>query len=120
MSKKILIVEDNEINSKMLTYFLEQNGFLTKSINNGNDVLDLCYEFKPNVILMDIEIYGISGVDACIKLRAEKEFEALPVFAVTALAHEKFNKESHQARFDEYIEKPIILGELINKIRNYM
>ena len=120
MSKKILIVEDNEINSKMLSCFLEQNGFLTRSINNGNDVLDQCHEFLPNMVLMDIEIYGISGVNACIKLRNEKKFEKLPVFAVTALTHEKFNNEAHRAKFDEYIEKPIILGELLNKIETYI
>jgi len=120
MNKKILIVEDNEINSKMLTYFLQQNGFVTSTINNGDAVLDQCHEFRPDLILMDIEIYGISGVDACIKLRAVKEFENMPVFAVTALTHDKFNKEAHNARFDEYVEKPIILSELLNKIETYI
>ncbi len=120
MNKKILIVEDNEINSKMLTYFLQQNGFQTISINNGDAVVNQCYEFRPDLVLMDIEIYGMSGVDACIKLKAIKEFENLPIFAVTALAHEKFNKEAHNARFDKYIEKPIVLGELLDNIKTYI
>jgi two-component system cell cycle response regulator DivK len=120
MNKKILIVEDNEINSKMLSYFLQQNGFDTICINNGNDVVNKCYEFTPDLILMDIEIFGISGIEACIKLRALKPFENIPIFAVTALSHDKFNSEAHNAKFDEYVEKPIILSELLTKIKTYI
>ncbi|MDF3047646.1 MAG: cell division response regulator DivK [Candidatus Midichloriaceae bacterium] len=120
MNKKILIVEDNEINSKMLSYFLQQNGFETICINNGNEVVNKCHEFLPDLILMDVEIFGISGIEACIRLRMLENFKNIPIFAVTALSHEKFNSEAHNARFDEYIEKPIILSELLEKIVKYM
>lgn len=120
MKKKILIVEDNQINSKMLTYFLQHNDFITTSINNGDAVLDECIQFRPDLVLMDIEIYGVSGAHACIKLRKIKEFENLPIFAVTALTYDKFNKEARNARFDEYVEKPIVLNDLLGKIKSYI
>ena len=119
MGKKILVVEDNELNAKLLAYFLEQNGFLTRSIDNGDHVLDQCHEFKPDMVLMDIEIHGISGADACIELRNDKAFDE-PIFALTASNREEFNNKAGYARFDEYVQKPILLDDLLNKMDIYI
>ncbi len=120
MQSKILIVEDNELNSKMLSFYLEQNGYKTRVINNGDDVLSSCTEFMPHLVLMDIEIYGISGIEACSVLKDDPRFVKTPVFAVTALNQNRIANELQAANFDEFIEKPIILSELLEKIKTHI
>lgn len=120
MSRKILIVEDDEVNSIMLSEYLEQNNITTTIIHQDDDVLDACYNTSPDIVIMNLDIYGVEGVDACIKIQSDESFRKLPIFAITALPHEKFNEEYHGDIFDEYIEKPIILSDLLDTINKYL
>jgi CheY-like chemotaxis protein len=117
---KILIVEDNPVHAKMLSYCLEHRGYWLRCVENGEDVLSECHSFQPDLVFMDIEIPGISGMEACMLLRNDLTFSDLPVFAVTAMHRVQFLHEENHRYFDEYIEKPVILSELLAKIIDYL
>jgi DNA-binding response OmpR family regulator len=120
MVQRVLIVEDNPAHAKMLSYCLKHRGFQVACIENGDDVVSECESFRPDLVLMDIEIPGISGMEACMLLRKDKKFAKLPIFAVTAMNRVQFMHEEQHKHFDEYIEKPVILNELLMKINEYL
>lgn len=111
MTKKILIVEDNELNAKLINQYLKQKGYITKHIDSGDEALDATIEFTPDLILMDIEINGINGVQACAQIRKNKDFSNIPIVAVTSFSREKVLNEMNGRQFNEYVQKPIVFSE---------
>lgn len=83
---KVLIVEDNELNMKLFHDLLEAHGVETVETRDGKEVLELAREHKPDLILMDIQLPEISGLDVTKALKADEELKSIPVIAVTAFA----------------------------------
>ena len=86
MAKTVLIVEDNELNMKLFHDLLEAHGYQTVGTRNGIDALDLARQHRPDLILMDIQLPEVSGLEVTKWLKDDAELKAIPVVAVTAFA----------------------------------
>ena len=116
----ILIVEDNDKNLKLVRDVLQVKGHATIEAVNAEDGLVLARERKPDLILMDIQLPGMNGIEALGVLRADPATAAIPVVAVTAsvMAHDR-NKIT-EAGFDAYVGKPINLKEFLDTVRRVL
>jgi two-component system cell cycle response regulator DivK len=119
-TKKILLVEDNEINAKLIKDFLKFKGFDVLNINNGREVLAVANKYKPDLILMDVQLFGMSGIEATKELRKLDEFKKTPIFVISAFSKTRVLQELPQEYFEEYIEKPIVFSEFITLVENYL
>ena len=115
--KLILIVEDNEKNLKLVRDVLQVKGFATVEAGTAEDGIKLAAERKPDLILMDIQLPGMNGIDALKVLRADPATAAIPVVAVTASVMQQDRKLITEAGFDGYIGKPINVKEFLDTVR---
>ncbi|TMH63674.1 MAG: response regulator [Betaproteobacteria bacterium] len=113
----ILIVEDNEKNLKLVRDVLQVKGFSTLEAGTAEDGIKLARESKPDLILMDIHLPGMSGIEALKVLRGEPGTAAIPVIAVTASVMQQDRKQITEAGFDAYVGKPINLKEFLDAVR---
>jgi two-component system, cell cycle response regulator DivK len=113
----ILIVEDNDKNLKLVRDVLQVKGFSTLEAGTAEDGIQLAREHKPDLILMDIHLPGISGIEALKVLRAEAATAGIPVIAVTASVMQQDRKQITEAGFDAYVGKPINLKEFLDAVR---
>ena len=113
----ILIVEDNEKNMKLVRDVLQVKGYATVEAGTAEDGIRLALERNPELILMDIQLPGMSGIDALGVLRANPATAAIPVIAVTASVMQQDRKQITEAGFDGYVGKPINLKEFRDAVR---
>ena len=109
----ILIVEDNEKNMKLVRDVLQVKGYATLEAMTGEDGVRLAKERLPALVLMDIQLPGISGIEALKQLRADPATAALPVIAVTASVMVSDRRNITDAGFDGYVGKPLNLKEFL-------
>jgi len=117
---QILIVEDNEKNMKLVRDVLQAKGYATIEALTGEDGVRLAIERKPDLILMDIQLPGINGIEALRQLRATPETAKIPVVAVTASVMQHDRKHITEAGFDGYLGKPINLKEFLETVRSML
>ena len=117
---EILIVEDNEKNMKLVRDVLQAKGYATFEAVTGEDGVRLATERKPDLILMDIQLPGIDGIEALRRLRANPETAKIPAVAVTASVMQQDRKHIMEAGFDGYLGKPISLKELLETVRRML
>ena len=113
----ILIVEDNEKNRKLERDVLQFHGYRTIEAETGEDGVRLARESPPALILMDIQLPGMSGIEALRRLRADAETQGIAVMAVTASAMTQDRQTILAAGFDGYLSKPISLKEFVAAVR---
>ncbi|MBK6396658.1 MAG: response regulator [Betaproteobacteria bacterium] len=109
----ILIVEDNEKNMKLVRDVLQVKGYATLEAVTGEDGVRLAKERLPALVLMDIQLPGISGIEALKQLRADPATAAIPVIAVTASVMVSDRRNITDAGFDGYVGKPLNLKEFL-------
>lgn len=114
----VLIVEDNEKNLKLVRDVLQIKGYSTVEAGTAEDGIRLAHERNPDLILMDIHLPGISGIDALKILRADAATAAIPVIAVTASVMQQDRKQITEAGFDAYVGKPINVREFLDAVRS--
>jgi len=139
MPKTVLIVEDNELNMKLFHDLLEAHGYQTVGTRNGIEALDLARKHKPDLILMDIQLPEVSGLEVTKWLKDDPELKPIPVVAVTAFAMKgdeerireggcavtAFAMKGDEERIREggceaYLSKPISVGKFIETIRHFL
>jgi two-component system cell cycle response regulator DivK len=103
----ILIVEDNPRNLKLVRDVLNHAGYPTLEAANAEDGLALARAARPGLVLMDVQLPGMNGIDALVRLRADRETAGIPVVALTAFAMASDQERFLAAGFDAYIEKPL-------------
>jgi two-component system cell cycle response regulator DivK len=113
----ILIVEDNEKNMKLVRDVLQVKGYATLEAGNAEDGIRLAAEHIPDLVLMDIQLPGMNGIDALGVLRGDPATAGIPVIAVTASVMQQDRKLITAAGFDAYIGKPINLKEFLDTVR---
>jgi two-component system, cell cycle response regulator DivK len=118
--KRILIVEDNELNMKLLNDVLEAYGYEIIKTASGLAVLDLAHQHRPDLILIDIQLPDISGLDAVRQLKQDAETKAIPVIAVTAFAMAGDERRALDSGCDAYIAKPIMLREFLVTVESFL
>ena len=120
MAKKILIVEDNELNMKLFDDLLGAHGYQTVKTRDGTKVLDIARAEKPDLILMDIQLPEVSGLEVTQWLKKDEELRKIPVVAVTAFAMKGDEEKIRQGGCEDYISKPISIGEFIKIVQKYL
>ena len=120
MSKTVLIVEDNELNMKLFQDLLEAHGIETVETNDGRNVVDLAREHKPDLILMDIQLPEVSGLDVTKWLKDDEDLKDIPVIAVTAFAMKGDEQKIREGGCEDYISKPISVGKFMDVIQSYL
>lgn len=120
MAQKILVVEDNELNMKLFSDLLEAHGYETIQTKDGKEVLDIAREHKPHLILMDIQLPEISGLDITRQLKKEEDLKDIPVIAVTAFAMKGDEQKIRDGGCEDYISKPISVVQFIDKIEKHL
>lgn len=120
MSKKILIVEDNDLNLKLFRDLLGAHGYETVETKEGKEALSLCREIMPDLILMDIQLPEISGLDITRKIKAESDIKSIPIIAVTAFAMKDDEEKILQAGCQAYISKPISITPFLDTIKKFL
>jgi two-component system cell cycle response regulator DivK len=118
--KTILIVEDNEKNMKLARDVLQAQGYATLEAVTGEDGVRLAREHRPDLVLMDIQLPGISGIEALAQLRADGATASIPVVAVTASVMQTDRRDIMAAGFDGYIGKPISLRPFLATVREHL
>jgi len=114
----ILIVEDNERNLKLVRDVLQVKGYATIEAGSAEDGIKLALEKQPDLVLMDIHLPGMNGIEALGVLRANPATAAIPVIAVTASVMQQDRKLITEAGFDAYVGKPINLKEFLDAVRH--
>jgi len=120
MSKKILIVEDNELNMKLFHDLLEVHGYTTVQTKDGRDVLRLAREHNPDLILMDIQLPEVSGLEVTRQLKLDPGLKHIPVIAVTAFAMKGDEEKIRNGGCEAYIAKPISISNLLTTIEKVL
>ena len=116
----ILIIEDNERNLKLVRDVLQFNGFQTAEARTAEDGLALASASPPDLVLLDLQLPGIDGMEAFRQLRGSPPTAAVPVVAVTALAMKDDRERVLRAGFDGYLEKPISVRALPDQVRAFL
>ncbi len=119
MSKKVLIVEDNELNLKLFHDLLDAHGYETIQTRNGLDALSLAREHVPDLILMDIQLPEVSGLEVTKWLKEDAELRDIPVIAVTAFAMKGDEERIRSGGCEAYISKPISVTSFLDAVRHY-
>lgn len=118
--KKVLIVEDNELNMKLFEDLLSAHGYETFKTRDGRQVLDIARQCLPDMILMDIQLPEVSGLDVTKWLKADPELKHIPVIAVTAFAMKGDEEKILQGGCEGYISKPISISEFIRVVEKHL
>lgn len=114
----ILIIEDNERNLKLVREVLQVKGFRTLEAGTAEEGIRLAGGHQPDLILLDIQLPGMSGIEALQVLRADPQTAAIPVLAVTASVMQKERNLITEAGFDGFVSKPINIKEFLDAVRS--
>ena len=118
MSKTVLIVEDNDLNLKLFNDLLQANGYDTVQAKDGRDVVKLVRDHRPDLIVMDIQLPGVSGLEITKTIKTDDLLKETPVIAVTAFAMKGDEDRIREAGCDAYVSKPIsvpVFMEMVNR-----
>jgi two-component system cell cycle response regulator DivK len=120
MPKKVMIVEDNELNMKLFRDLIEASGYETVRTRNGLEALELARTHRPDLILMDIQLPEVSGLEVTKWLKEDDDLHQIPVIAVTAFAMKGDEERIRQGGCEAYISKPISVPRFIETIKSYL
>lgn len=118
--KKVLIVEDNELNMKLFHDLLDAQGYETFQTGEGLAALTLARQHRPDLILMDIQLPEISGLEVTKWLKEDDELSHIPVVAVTAFAMKGDEERIREGGCEAYISKPISVTHFLDTVRRYL
>ena len=118
--KKICIVEDNDLNLKLFRDLLENNGYDVSYTQDGFEALELVKSNLPNLILMDIQLHGISGFDIIKDIKANDDLKEIPIIAVTAFAMKDDESKILESGCEGYISKPIAVKSFLSTISDFI
>ena len=120
MAKKVLIVEDNELNMKLFHDLLDAQGYETLQTREGLQALALARQHLPDLILMDIQLPEISGLEVTKWLKEDDDLSHIPVVAVTAFAMKGDEERIREGGCEAYISKPISVVHFLDTIKRLM
>ena len=120
MKKTVLIVEDNELNMKLFADLLEAHGYATLKTGNGIEAIELARAHHPNLIIMDIQLPEVSGLDVTRWLKEDEKLRPIPVIAVTAFAMKGDEERIREGGCEAYLSKPISVGKFLETVRHFL
>ncbi|HET6656286.1 MAG TPA: response regulator [Gaiellaceae bacterium] len=116
---RVLVVEDNEKNMKLFRDVLLAAGYRTLEATTGEEAVTIAAEHSPDLVLMDIQLPDIDGIEALGRLRDDSRTAAVPVLALTAQAMEGDRERFLAAGFDGYLSKPVNVVDLVAAVKRY-
>jgi two-component system cell cycle response regulator DivK len=119
LGKRVLIVEDNEKSMKLFRDVLQATGYSTLEATTGEEAIELALSQAPALVLMDVQLPGIDGVEALERMRQNERTASIPVLALTAQAMSGDRERFLEAGFDGYLAKPVDVRELIQAVREH-
>lgn len=120
MKKTVLIVEDNDLNMKLFNDLLEAHGYATLKTADGIEAIELARRHKPDLILMDIQLPEVSGLEVTKWIKEDNELKSIPVVAVTAFAMKGDEERIRQGGCEAYLSKPISVSKFLETVRVYL
>jgi len=120
MSKTVMIVEDNELNMKLFHDLLEAHGYATVETRSGVEAVELARKHRPDLILMDIQLPEVSGLDVTRWLKEDAELRSIPVVAVTAFAMKGDEERIREGGCEAYLSKPISVAKFLETVRHFV
>jgi two-component system cell cycle response regulator DivK len=120
MSKTVLIVEDNELNMKLFHDLLVAHGYQTLQTRDGLDALAIARKHKPDLILMDIQLPEVSGLEVTKWIKEDDNLRSIPVIAVTAFAMKGDEEKMRDGGCEAYIAKPISVSRFIEIVQRFL
>ena len=117
MAKRILVVEDNDLNRKLFCDVLKANGYEVVPVADGSNVVATAKKFTPHLVIMDIQLPNISGVDLIAQLKRDTAMAEVPVLAVTAYAGKGDEERIREAGAADYLAKPVSIMPFMAKVR---
>ena len=117
--RQVVVVEDNERNMKLFREVLEATGYRALEAVTGKQAVALTAEHQPDLVLMDIHLPDIDGVEALRLLRADERTASVPVLALTAQAMEGDRESFLAVGFDGYLSKPVNIADLLDAVKRY-
>lgn len=120
MSKRVLIVEDNELNMKLFHDLLEAHGYDTLQTKDGLEALQLARQYRPDLILMDIQLPEVSGLEVTKWIKEDENLKAIPIIAVTAFAMKGDEEKIREGGCEAYIAKPISIAHFLETVKRFL
>lgn len=117
---KILVVEDNPLNMKLINVILHSQGVKVLAAENAEDGIEICKTSQPDLVLMDIQLPGMDGLEATRIIKNNQHLKHIPVVALTAHAMEGDEEKAYRVGFDGYITKPIDTDTFMESVRSYL
>ncbi len=120
VAKTILVVEDNELNMKLFHDLLEAHGYNILQTKDGMEALRLAREHHPDLILMDIQLPEVSGLEVTKWIKEDEDLKSIPVIAITAFAMKGDEEKIRQGGCEAYIAKPISVTSFLQTVQKYL
>ena len=117
MAKRIMVVEDNDLNRKLFCDVLKVNGHEVVPVADGQNVLSTAAKFQPDLVIMDIQLPNVSGVELIAGLKADARLAATPILAVTAYAGKGDEERIRDAGAADYLAKPVSIGPFMAAVK---
>jgi len=116
VTKRVLVVEDNELNLKLFCDLLRAHEFAAEPVRDGRDALTRARDFDPELIIMDIQMPHVSGFELIEALKSDESLRRIPIMAVTAYAGREDEDRIRAAGADAYVSKPISLARFVQEV----
>ncbi|MDF0545679.1 response regulator [Sphingobium sp. H39-3-25] len=120
MAKRVLVVEDNELNLKLFCDLLRAHEHETMAVRDGREAIDQARAFQPDLVIMDIHLPHVSGIDLIVALKADPALAKVPVMAVTAYAGKGDEEQIRAAGAEAYVSKPIAVMKFIQVVESLL
>lgn len=117
MPKRVLVVEDNELNLKLFCDLLRAHGFAAEPVRDGREAVAAARRFAPDLVIMDIQLPHVSGLDLIRQMRLDPALRAIPIMAVTAYSSHEDEERIRAAGARAYVAKPISLARFMEQVR---
>ncbi|NCN84342.1 MAG: response regulator [Sphingomonadales bacterium] len=120
MAKRVLVVEDNELNLKLFCDLLRAHAFVVEPVSDGREVLEKARSFVPNLIIMDIQLPHVSGLELIEQIKKDGQLKIIPIMAVTAYAGKGDEDRILSAGAEAYVSKPISVAKFIESVQQVL
>lgn len=117
MTKRVLVVEDNELNLKLFCDLLRAHAFTAEPVRDGREAVARARDFAPDLVVMDIQMPHVSGVDLIREMKGDSRLRAIPIMAVTAYSGRDDEERIRAAGANAYVSKPISLARFMDEVR---
>ncbi len=117
MGQKILVVEDNELNCRLFCDLLRAHGYAPEPVQDGREAVEKTRALQPDLIIMDIQMPHVSGLDLIAQLKSDEALRHIPIMAVTAYAAKGDEERIRSAGAEGYVSKPISLMKFVESVK---